>query len=142
MDVEFSVDIIKDDASVQPRAETNDYLISFGVSGSVPESIQIATSQLATWVKLRYKLNDSEVAILFGATLKYDITELVDAKYDVVAKIPKNNSRFNEVGSVLLSIVDSISKTRYCASKYSKTTADDMRSRADFQLRISGSVLP
>ena len=90
MDVEFSVDIIKDDASVQPRAETKDYLISFGVSGSVPESIQIATSQLATWVKRDYKLNDSEVAILFGAALKYDITELVDAKYDVVAKIPKS----------------------------------------------------
>ena len=90
MDVEFSVDIIKDNASVQPRAETKDYLISFGVSGSVPESIQIATSQLATWVKRDYKLNDSEVAILFGAALKYDITELVDAKYDVVAKIPKS----------------------------------------------------
>ena len=90
MDVEFSVDVIRDDASVQPRAETKDYLISFGVSGSVPESIQIATSQLATWIKRDYKLNDSEVAILFGATLKYDITELVDAKYDVVAKIPRS----------------------------------------------------
>jgi acetamidase/formamidase len=45
---------------------------------------------LATWVKRDYKLNDSEVAILFGAALKYDITELVDAKYDVVAKMPKS----------------------------------------------------
>jgi len=90
LDVDFSVDVIRDDASVQPRAETKDYLISFGVSGSVPESIQIATAQLATWVKKDYKLSDSEVAILFGATLKYDITELVDAKYNVVAKIPKS----------------------------------------------------
>jgi acetamidase/formamidase len=90
LDVDFSVDVIRDDASVQPRAETKDYLISFGVSGSVPESIQIATAQLAAWVKKDYKLSDSEVAILFGATLKYDITELVDAKYNVVAKIPKS----------------------------------------------------
>jgi acetamidase/formamidase len=90
MDVDFSVDVIKGDASAQPRAETKDYLIAFGVSGSVPESIQIATSQLATWIKKDYKLNDNEVAILFGATLKYDITELVDAKYNVAAKIPKS----------------------------------------------------
>lgn len=90
MNVRFSVDVIRDGASAQPRAEMEDYLISFGVSGSVPELIQIATSQLATWIKRDYKLNDNEVAILFGAALKYDVTELVDAQYDVVAKIPKN----------------------------------------------------
>jgi len=90
MDVDFSVDVIKGDASAQPRAETKDYLIAFGISGSVPESIQFATSQLATWIKKDYKLSDSEVAILFASTLKYDITELVDSKYNVVAKVPKS----------------------------------------------------
>ena len=90
MDVAFSVDVIPGDSSGQPRAETKDYLISFGVTGSVPESIQVATSQLATWIKSKYGLTDSEVAILFASTLKYDITELVDAKYNVVAKVPKS----------------------------------------------------
>src|SRR5438874_13115139 len=90
MDVDFSVDVIKGESSGQVRAETKDYLIAFGVSGSVPESIQGATSQLATWIKKQYNLNDSEVAILFASTLKYDITELVDAKYNVAAKVPKS----------------------------------------------------
>jgi acetamidase/formamidase len=90
LDVDFSVDIIKNDSSGQVRAETKDYLIAFGVSGSVPESIQVATSQLAAWVKKQYELSDSEVAILFASTLKYDITELVDARYNVVAKVPKS----------------------------------------------------
>jgi len=90
LDVDFSVDIIENDSSGQVRAETKDYLIAFGVSGSVPESIQVATSQLATWVKKQYELSDSEVAILFASTLKYDITELVDARYNVVAKVPKS----------------------------------------------------
>ena len=76
--------------SGQVRAETKDYLIAFGIGGSVPDSIQMATSQLATWVKKDYKLSDSEVAILFAATLKYDIAELVDSKYNVVAKVPKS----------------------------------------------------
>jgi len=71
------------------RAETKDYLLAFGVAGSVPESIQVATSQLATWIKKKYQLTDSEVAILFASELKYDITELVDSQYNVVAKVPK-----------------------------------------------------
>ncbi len=90
MDVDFSVDVIPGDSSGQVRAETKDYLIAFGVTGSVPDSIQVATSQLATWIKKKYQLSDSEVAILFASTLKYDITELVDSKFNVVAKVPKS----------------------------------------------------
>ena len=89
VDVTFTVDVIKGYQTPQVRAETDDYLISFGVSGSVPESIQLATTQLAEWVKKDYKLNDSEIALLFGDVLKYDITELVDPHFDVVAKVPK-----------------------------------------------------
>lgn len=90
MDVDFSVEVIPGDSSGQVRAATKDYLIAFGVTGSVPDSIQMATSQLANWIKKDYKLTDSEVAILFASTLKYDITELVDSKYNVVAKVPKS----------------------------------------------------
>jgi amidase len=90
MDVVFSVDVIPGDATAQVRAETKDYLIAFGVTGSVPESIQVATSELAKWIKKDYKLSDSEVAILFASTLKYDITELVDPRFNVAAKVPKS----------------------------------------------------
>lgn len=90
VDVTFTVDLIKGYATPQVRAETPDYLISFGVSGSVPESIQLATTQLAEWVKHDYKLNDSEVALLFGDVLKYDITELVDPHFNVAAKVPRS----------------------------------------------------
>jgi len=89
MDVDFSVELIPRDSSGMVRAETKDYLVAFGVAGSVPESIQVATSQLATWIKKKYQLTDSEVAILFASELKYDITELVDSQYNVVAKVPK-----------------------------------------------------
>ncbi len=89
-DVTFTVDVIKGYATPQVRAETADYLISLGVSGSVPESIQLATTQLAEWIKHDYNLNDSEVALLFGDALKYDITELVDPHFNVAARIPKS----------------------------------------------------
>jgi amidase len=89
-DVTFTVDVIRGYATPQVRAETKDYLISFGVSGSVPDSIQLATAQLADWIKHDYSLNDSEVALFFGDVLKYDITELVDPHFNVVAKVPKS----------------------------------------------------
>ena len=90
MDVEFTVGLIKGYAAPAPRAENDDYLISFGIAGSVPESIQNATSQLVDWLKRDYKLNDNEVAVLLGTVLKYEITEMVDPKYNVVAKVPKS----------------------------------------------------
>jgi acetamidase/formamidase len=90
MDVEFTVDLIKGSQTAGPRLENADYLMSMGIAGSVPDSIQIATSQLATWLKDTYKLNDSEVAVLLGAVAKYDITELVDSSFNVVAKVPKS----------------------------------------------------
>jgi amidase len=90
VDVEFSVDVIPGFSSGGPRLENAEYLMAMGVAGSVADSIQVATTQLAEWLKREYKLNESEVAVLLGAVLKYDITELVDPQFNVVAKVPKN----------------------------------------------------
>jgi amidase len=89
-DVEFTVDVIKDQSYPQVRAETRDYLISFGVSGSVADSIQAATTQMVEWLQREYGLSDTDVALFLGAVLKYDIAELVDPHLNVVAKVPKS----------------------------------------------------
>jgi acetamidase/formamidase len=90
VDVDFSVEIIPGYASAGPRLENADYIMAMGIAGSVADSIQVATTQLVEWLKKDYKLNDSEVAVLLGAVLKYDITELVDPQFNVVAKVPKS----------------------------------------------------
>jgi amidase len=90
VDVEFAVDVMPGFASAGPRLENADYIMAMGVSGSIADSIQIATTQLVEWLKKDYKLSDSEVAVLLGASLKYDITEMVDPKLNVVAKIAKS----------------------------------------------------
>jgi amidase len=90
VEVEFTVDVIPGFASAGPRLENADYLMAMGVAGSVADSIQVATTQLAEWLKREYKLSDSEVAVLLGAVLKYDITEMVDPQFNVVAKVPKS----------------------------------------------------
>ena len=90
VDVTFTVDLIPGFASAGPRLENADSLMAMGVAGSVADSIQIATTQLVEWLKRDYKLNDSEVAVLLGAVIKYDITEMVDPQFNVVARVPKS----------------------------------------------------
>jgi amidase len=90
VDVDFTVDVIAGYQSAGPRLENAEYIMAMGVAGSVADSIQIATTQLAEWIKRDYKLNDSEVALFLGAVAKYDITELVDPQLNVVAKVPKS----------------------------------------------------
>jgi amidase len=90
VDVVFTVDVIPGFASAGARLENADYLMAMGVAGSVADSIQVATTELVQWLKREYKLNDHEVAVLLGAVLKYDITEMVDPQFNVVAKVPKS----------------------------------------------------
>ena len=73
------------------REEDDNNIISFGVSGSLQEALKTATAQLATWIKHDYGLSDSEVALFLGAEMRYEVTELVDPEFDIVAKVPKSS---------------------------------------------------
>jgi hypothetical protein len=52
MDVEFTVDIVKNLATQGPRAENTGHVMSMGIAGSLGYAMQIATSQPANWIKL------------------------------------------------------------------------------------------
>ena len=90
MAVDFSVEIIKGYQTQGVREEDNDFIISFGVAGSLQEALKISTAQLATWIKHDYGLTDSEVALFLGDVMQYNVTELVDPEFDVVSKVPKS----------------------------------------------------
>ena len=91
MAVDFSVEVIKGYQTQGVREEDSDYIISFGVAGSLQEALKVSTAQLATWIKHDYGLSDSEVALLLGAVMKIEVTELVDPEFDVVTKVPKSS---------------------------------------------------
>jgi acetamidase/formamidase len=91
MAVDFSVEVIKGYQTQGVREEDSDYIISFGVAGSLQEALKVSTAQLATWIKHDYGLSDSEVALLLGAVMKIEVTELVDPEFDVVTKAPKSS---------------------------------------------------
>jgi len=91
MAVDFSVEVIRGYQTQGVREEDSDYIISFGVAGSLQEALKASTAQLATWIKHDYGLSDSEVALFLGAVMKIEVTELVDPEFDVVTKVPKTS---------------------------------------------------
>ena len=72
-----------------PRAENAEFVMALGIARSVPEAIQTATSQLATWLEREHGLSSNEAAVVLGFAIRYDIAELVDPQVHVVAKLPK-----------------------------------------------------
>ena len=89
MDVEFTVDLIRGKSTQGPRMESDEYLMASGIANSLPEALQIATTELARWLERDYKLNANESNIVLGASIQYDIAEIVDSQAHIVAKISK-----------------------------------------------------
>lgn len=89
MDVEFTVNLIRGQATGGPRAESDEYLMSMGIANSLPDAVRQATTQLARWLERDYHLTPNESAVVLGTAMRYDIAELVDPQVNVVAKISK-----------------------------------------------------
>jgi amidase len=89
MDIEFTVDVLREKNIGTPRAENNDYLMAMGLAGSLDSAFREATSELAWWLQSDYALSDGDVAALLGSSIQYNISEVADRNVGVVAKIPK-----------------------------------------------------
>jgi acetamidase/formamidase len=89
MDVEFSVELVRNKSIGFPRAEDASFLMASGIGGSLDQAFRTATTSLARWLEQDYKLSRSEVAIVMGTGAQYDIGEVVDGDLHVVARLPK-----------------------------------------------------
>ncbi len=89
LDVEFSVDLLREKRISGPRVENDEYLMAMGLGGSLDDAFRQATSGLASWLEQEYALTGPEAAILLGPTIEYKISEVADRNVGVVAKIRK-----------------------------------------------------
>jgi acetamidase/formamidase len=87
--VEFSVDVLREKSIGGIRVENDESLMAMGLSGSLDQAFREATSALASWLEKDYALTGPEAAILLGATIQYQISEVADRNVGVVAKIRK-----------------------------------------------------
>jgi amidase len=89
MEFEFTVDVIPDKSISTPRAENSEYVMAIGIGGSLDQALQRATTEMARWLEVDYKLNNTEAAMILGFAVKYDVADLVGTQVSVVAKVPK-----------------------------------------------------
>ena len=89
LDVEITVDLQREKSLSGPRVENDEFLMAMGLGGSLDEAFREATSALAEWIEKDYSLTGPEAAILLGATIQYQISEVADRNVGVVAKIRK-----------------------------------------------------
>jgi acetamidase/formamidase len=90
LDLEFRVELIRGESAGAVRAEDAESRMAMGIGGSLNDALQQATTNMARWLERDFRLNRSEVAYVLGTAMRYDIAEVVDPQYHVVARLPKD----------------------------------------------------
>jgi amidase len=93
LEVEFTVDLIRNSGLETPRAENDTYLMAMGIAGSLDDATRRATTALAEWLAADHGLAANDVALVMGTAVEYDIAEVVSPQINVVARIPKASIR-------------------------------------------------
>jgi amidase len=107
LDVEFSVEVVKKKewphSSVVrpstvvgefeqgwPRVETSDYVMTVGSASSLLQALQHATFELHHWLDDDFGLSERAVSIFVGQAIEYEIANIADSNFTVVAKVRKS----------------------------------------------------
>lgn len=89
MDVEFTVELIKGKRIAWPRIETATHIGVLGSARPLLQALQHATTELQRWLMADHGFDERGSALLMGHALEYEIANVVDPHFTVVARIPK-----------------------------------------------------
>ena len=90
MDVQFTVNVVPGQSLGQTRVENADFVMVMGTGGSLDEAMKSATTGMSRWLASAHGLTPQDIAAVLGTEMHYEIAEVVDSEYDVVAKVPKD----------------------------------------------------
>lgn len=90
MDVEFTVDLVKQKRIEWPRMENATHIIVLGSARPLLEAFQHATSELQRWLMADYGYTERGAQTFMGQAAEYEVANVVDPAFTVVAKIPKS----------------------------------------------------
>jgi amidase len=90
MDVEFTVDLVKKKAIGWPRLETETHIMVLGSARPLLEAFQIATAEMQRWLMTDYGFSERGASTFMGQAMEYEIANVVDPNFTVVAKMRKS----------------------------------------------------
>jgi acetamidase/formamidase len=88
-DVKFTVHLRKGKTIHWPRAEDDRYLMAVGNARPLDQALQHATTELTRWLVEDYGLDVRSASLLLGQCIRYDVGNVYDPAYTMVAKIEK-----------------------------------------------------
>ena len=89
MDVEFTVNVVKKKAIGWPRLENGTHIMVLGSARPLLEAFQHATTELQRWLMADYGLTERGAQTFMGQATEYEVANVVDPNFTVVAKIRK-----------------------------------------------------
>jgi amidase len=90
-DVEVTVSVIKDKEIGWPRAENDEFVMAVGNARPLDEAVQHATTELMKLLEQDYGLDYRASSVLLGQLIRYDVGNVFDPAYTMVAKIAKRH---------------------------------------------------
>jgi acetamidase/formamidase len=87
------VDLVKKKTIGWPRLENDTYIMVLGSARLLLQALQHATSEMQRWLVADYSLNERGAAVLMGQALEYEIANVVDPNFTIVAKMRKTMIR-------------------------------------------------
>ena len=89
MDVDFTVDLVKKKQIGWPRLENDTHVMVLGSARPLLEAFQHATTELQRWLIADYEFSERGAATFMGQAAEYEVANVVDPNFTVVAKIRK-----------------------------------------------------
>ena len=89
MDVEFTVKVVKKQAIGWPRLENGTHIMVLGSARPLLEAFQHATTELQRWLMADYGMTERGAQTFMGQATEYEVANVVDPNFTVVAKIRK-----------------------------------------------------
>jgi acetamidase/formamidase len=90
MDVEFTVELVKKKNIGWPRLENQTHVMVLGSARPLLEAFQIATAELQRWLMTDYGMTERGAQTFMGQATEYEVANVVDPSFTVVAKIRKD----------------------------------------------------
>ena len=83
------MDLVKGKKINWPRLEDQDFIMVLGSSRALNEALQHATTELMRWLMETYGLDERGASLLLGQAMEYNISNVVDPEFTIVAKMRK-----------------------------------------------------
>lgn len=90
-DVELTVEVIKGKRIGWPRAEDERFVMAVGNARPLDQAVQHATTELMRLLEEDYGLDYRASSVLLGQLARYDVGNVYDPAYTVVAKVEKRH---------------------------------------------------